>query len=123
MKNLLETKIKSGQFDPCKKISKSIQDLKSSYSRANHTIHDMHGNDEITLLESLDREFLSYSRKMRSLVELQFSDEQKKISNLRNEFFKIFGVDVWDEVIQNYEFDTIQEFYDCVKNYVRSTYD
>lgn len=122
MKNLLETKIKSGQFDPCKKISKSIQDLKSSYSRANKTIHNMHSEDEITLSESLDREFLSYSRKMRSLVELQFSDEQKKMTTLRNEFFKIFGVDVWDDVIQNCEFNTIQEFYDCVKTYVRINY-
>lgn len=122
MKNLLETKIKSGQFDPCKKISKSILDLKSSYSRANRTIHNMHSEDEITLSESLDREFLSYSRKMRNLVELQFSDEQKKMMTLRNEFFKIFGIDVWDDVIQNCQFDTIQEFYDCVKTYVRTNY-
>lgn len=122
MKNLLHTKITSGQFDPCKKISKSIQDLKSSYSRANKTIYTMHENDELTLTESLDREFLAYSRKMRQLIELQFLDEQKKLSSLRKEFYKIFGVDVWDEVTVNYEFDTLQELYDCIKIYVRENY-
>lgn len=122
MKNLLHTKIASGHFDPCKKISKSIQDLKSSYSRANKTIYTMHENDELTLTESLDREFLAYSRKMRNLLELQLADEQKKLHSLRKEFYKIFGVDVWDEVILNCEFDTLQEFFDCTKTYVRENY-
>lgn len=122
MKNLLHTQIAAGQFDPCKKISKSIQDLKSSYSRANKTIYNMHENDELTLTESLDREFLAYSRKMRNLLELQLADEQKKLYSLRKEFHKIFGVDVWDEVILNYEFDTLQEFFDCTKTYVRENY-
>ena len=122
MKNLLHTQIATGQFDQCKKISKSIQDLKSSYSRANQTIYNMHEDDELTLTESLDREFLAYSRKMRNLLEMQFTDEQKKMHSLRKEFYKIFGVDVWDEVILNYEFDTLQEFFDCTKTYVKENY-
>jgi len=122
MKNLLHTRIKSGQFDPCKKISKSIQDLKSSYSRANKTIHSMHEDDELTLTESLDREFLAYSRKMRNLLEMQFADEQKKLYSLRKEFYKIFGIDVWDEVILNCEFNSIQEFFNCTKIYVKENH-
>lgn len=123
MKKLLETRIKSGEFDVCTKISKSLNDLKSSYSRAKKTIHSMHSDDEMTLTESLDREFLSYSRKMRNLLELQLADEQKKLYSLRKEFYKIFGVDVWDEVILNCEFDTLQEFFNCTKTYVRENYD
>lgn len=122
MKKLLETRIKSGEFDACTKISKSLNDLKSSYSRAKKTIHSMHSDDEMTLTESLDREFLSYSRKMRNLLELQLADEQKKLHSLRKEFYKIFGVDVWDEVILNCEFDTLQEFFNCTKTYVRENY-
>ena len=119
MKNLLETKIKSGEFDPCKKISKSLKDLESSYSRANKTIHDMHSEDEMTLTESLDREFLAYGRKKRQLMELYLSDEQKKLHSLRKEFYKIFQIDVWDEVVDNFEFDSLLEFYDCIKKYVK----
>lgn len=123
MKKLLETRIKSGEFDACTKISKSINDLKSSYSRAKKTIHNMHSDDEITLTESLDREFLAYSRKIRTLLDMQLADEQKKLHSLRKEFYNIFGVDVWDEIILNYEFDTLQEFFDCTKTYVRENYD
>ena len=122
MKNLLETRIKSGEFDACKKISKSLKDLESSYSRAKNTIHTMHENDEMTLEESLDREFLAYSRKKRNILEMYLTDEQKKLSSLRKEFYKIFRVDVWDEVILNYEFDTLMELYDCMKKYVRMNY-
>jgi|APGre2960657373_1045057.scaffolds.fasta_scaffold224536_1 hypothetical protein len=122
MKNLLETRIKSGEFDACKKISKSLKDLESSYSRAKNTIHGMHEDDEMTLEESLDREFLSYSRKKRNLLELYLADEHRKLSSLRKEFYKIFRIDVWDEVILNYEFDTLLEFYDSMKKYVRINY-
>lgn len=122
MKNLIEKRIKSGEFDPCKKISKSLKDLESSYSRANKTIHAMHSEDEMTLTESLDREFLAYGRKKRQLMELYLLDEQRKLSSLRKEFYKIFQIDVWDEVVDNYEFDSLLEFYDCVKKYVRTNY-
>lgn len=122
MKNPIEKRIKSGEFDPCKKISKSLNDLESSYSRAQKTIHSMHNGDEITLEESLDREFLAYGRKKRQLMELFLADEHRKLSSLRKEFYKIFGVDVWDEVVDNYQFDTLIELYDCIKKYVRINY-
>ena len=76
----------------------------------------------MTLEESLDREFLSYSRKKRNLLELYLADEHRKLSSLRKEFYKIFRIDVWDEVILNYEFDTLLEFYDSMKKYVRINY-
>jgi len=123
MKNLIEKRIKSGEFDPCKKISKSLKDLESSYSRANKNIQDMYDEDKMTLTESLDREFLAYGRKKRQLMDLYLSDEQRKLFSLRKEFYKIFGIDVWDEVIDNCEFDSLLEFYDCVKKYVRVNYD
>jgi hypothetical protein len=82
----------------------------------------MHEDDEMTLEESLDREFLSYSRKKRNLLELYLADEHRKLSSLRKEFYKIFRIDVWDEVILNYEFDTLLEFYYSMKKYVRINY-
>ena len=119
MKKILIHKIREGQFDPSPQIQSSIDDLNRSYKRAKKTIKQMHSEDELTLEESMDREFRYYGTQMNHLMEKQFIDEQKKMNSLRKEFYDIFGVDVWDEVILNCEFDTIEEFYNSVKNYVR----
>ena len=39
----------------------------------------------------------------------------------RHQLVKLFGVDVWDEVILNREFETLEEFYEVYKLYVKET--
>jgi hypothetical protein len=53
----------------------------------------------------------------------QFEDEDQKMFELRKELKSIFQVDVWDEVIQNCEFDTLEELYESYKQYVRNNYE
>ena len=122
MKKLLIHKIREGQFDPSTQIQSSIDDLNRSYKRAKRTIKKMHTEDQITLQESLEREFKYYGTQMNHLMEKLHIDEQKKMNELRKEFFDIFKIDVWDEVLLNHEFDTIEQFYNCVKNHVRMNY-
>jgi len=122
MKKLLLHRIQEGEFNPSSTIQQTIDSLNASYSRAKETIERMHGNDEITLEESMTREFLYYSREMQKAKLKQFEDDQKKMFELRKELKSIFGVDVWDEVIQNYEFDTLEELYDSYKLYVRNNH-
>jgi hypothetical protein len=83
----------------------------------------MHGEDELTLEESMGREFLYYSKEMHKAKLKQFEDDQKKMFELRKELKSIFQVDVWDEVIQNCEFDTLEELYESYKQYVRNNYE
>lgn len=122
MKKLLIHKIREGQFDPSTQIQSSIDDLNRSYKRAKRTIKKMHTEDQITLEESLEREFKYYGTQMNHLMEKLHIDEQKKMNELRKEFFDIFKIDVWDEVLLNHEFDTIEQFFNCVKNHVRMNY-
>lgn len=122
MKKLLIHKIREGQFDPSTQIQSSINDLNRSYKRAKRTIKKMHKEDQITLEESLEREFKYYGTQMNHLMEKLHIDEQKKMNELRKEFFDIFKIDVWDEVLLNHEFDTIEQFFNCVKNHVRMNY-
>jgi hypothetical protein len=83
----------------------------------------MHSDDEITLEESMTREFRYYSSEMQKVRTKQFEDEQKKMFELRKELKSIFEVDVWDNVIQNCEFDTLEEFYESYKQYARQAND
>jgi hypothetical protein len=83
----------------------------------------MHGEDELTLEESMGREFLYYSKEMHKAKLKQFEDEDQKMFELRKELKSIFQVDVWDEVIQNCEFDTLEELYESYKQYVRNNYE
>jgi hypothetical protein len=53
----------------------------------------------------------------------QFEDENQKMFELRKELKSIFQVDVWDEVIHNCEFDTLEELYESYKQYVRNNYE
>lgn len=119
MKKLLLHRIREGEFDPSKSIQESIDSLNTVYARAKKTIEDMHRDDEVTFQESMDREFRYYGRNIQFLKEKQHIDEQKKMTLLRKEFIDIFEVDVWDEVIQNSEFDTLEEFYEQYKLYSR----
>ena len=123
MKKLLLHRIRQGEFDPSPSIQQTIDSLNKSYSRAKETVERMHGNDEITLEESMNREFLYYSREMHKAKLKQFEDEQKKMFELRKELKSIFEVDLWDEVIENCKFDTLQEFYESYKQYVRNNYE
>jgi hypothetical protein len=59
---------------------------------------------------------------MQRAKQKQFEDEQKKMFELRKELKSIFEVDVWDEVIQNCEFDTLEEFYESYKLYARKNH-
>jgi hypothetical protein len=52
----------------------------------------------------------------------QFEDEDQKMFLLRKELHDIFGIDVWDEVILSYEFETIEEMYNCFKQHIRDNY-
>lgn len=122
MKKFLLHRIREGEFNPSPTIQQTIDSLNKSYTRAKETVERMHGNDEITLEESMTREFRYYSTEMQRAKQKQFEDEQKKMFELRKELKSIFEVDVWDEVIQNYEFDTLEEFYDTYKQYVRKNY-
>ena len=112
MKKLLLHRIQEGEFNPSSTIQQTIDSLNASYSRAKETIERMHGNDEITLEESMTREFRYYSTEMQRAKQKQFEDEQKKMFELRKELKSIFEVDVWDEVIQNCKFDSLEEFYE-----------
>jgi 3-methyladenine DNA glycosylase/8-oxoguanine DNA glycosylase len=123
MKKLLLNRIRQGEFNPSPTIQQTIDSLNKSYTRAKETVERMHGNDEITLEESMTREFRYYSTEMQRAKQKQFEDEQKKMFELRKELKSIFEVDVWDEVIQNYEFDTLEEFYESYKQYVRNNYE
>lgn len=119
MKKLLLNRIHEGEFNPSKSIQESIDSLNKSYSRAKKTIEEMHFDDKITFEESMTREFQYYGRTINSLKEKQMIDEQKKFHLLRKELIDIFQIDVWDEIITNYEFDTLDEFYEIYKRYVR----
>jgi predicted translin family RNA/ssDNA-binding protein len=123
MKKLLLHRIREGEFNPSPTIQQTIDSLNKSYSRARETVQRMHGNDEITLEESMTREFLYYSKEMHKAKLKQFEDERKKMFELRKELKDIFEVDVWDEVIQNYECDTLEEFYESYKLYMRNNYE
>ena len=122
MKKFLLNRIRQGQFDPSSEIQLTIDSLNKSYSRAKETVDKMHGEDEITLRESMTREFRYYSTSMQKAKLKQFEDEHKKMFELRKELTELFGVDVWDEVILNCEFDSMEEMYSCFKNYVRENY-
>jgi hypothetical protein len=119
MKKLLLHRIRQGEFNSSPTIQQTIDSLNTSYSRAKETVERMHEGDEITLEESMNREFLYYSREMQKAKVKQLEDEQKKMFELRKELTNIFEVDVWEEVTMNYEFDTIEDFYNCVKLYLK----
>jgi hypothetical protein len=123
MKKLLLHRIRQGEFDPSPSIQQTIDSLDASYARAKATVQRMHSEDEITLEESMTREFLYYSREMHKAKLKQFEDEDKKMFELRNELKDVFGVDIWDEVIQSHEFDTLEEFYESYKQYMRDNYE
>jgi hypothetical protein len=123
MKKLLLHRIRDGEFDPSQSIQQTIDSLNKSYSRAKETVQRMHSDDEITLEESMTREFRYYSSEMQKVRTKQFEDEQKKMFELRKELKSIFEVDVWDNVIQNCEFDTLEEFYESYKQYARQAND
>lgn len=122
MRKTLLHKIGSGYFNPDKKIEANIQKLNQSYQRAKETVQKMHEGDELTFQESMDREFRFYSNEIRKAKEKQFSDEQSKMYQLRASFYKEFGVDVWDEVLLNCQFDTLEQFYDVALSYVEQNY-
>lgn len=122
MKKFLLNKIREGQFDPCPNIQLTIDSLNASYSRAKQNVEKMHSGDEITLEESMVREFRYYSNEMQRVKLKQFEDEQKKMFQLRRELIELFGIDVWDEVLVNCQFDTIEEFYNEYKLYVRNNH-
>ena len=122
MKKFLLNKIREGHFDPSSDIQLTIDSLNSSYSRAKQNVEKMHGGDEITLQESLTREFRYYSTEMQRIKLKQFEDEQKKMFQLRRELVELFEVDVWDDVLLNCEFDTLEQFYESYKLYVRNNY-
>ena len=122
MKKFLLNKIREGHFDPSSDIQLTIDSLNSSYSRAKQNVEKMHGGDEITLQESVTREFRYYSTEMQRVKLKQFEDEQKKMFKLRRELVELFEVDVWDDVILNCEFNTVEEFYLSYKQYVRDNH-
>ena len=95
--------------------------MDTSYGRAKKTVQRMHEEDEITLEESMTREFLYYSREIQKTKLKQFEDEHQKMFAFRHQLVKLFGVDVWDEVILNREFETLEEFYEVYKLYVKET--
>ena len=122
MKKFLLNRIRQGQFDPSPDIQLTIDSLNNSYSRAKQNVERMHGGDEITLEESMVREFRYYSTEMQKIKLKQFEDEQKKMFQLRRELSNLFEIDVWDDVILNCEFNTIEEFYLAYKQYIRDNY-
>lgn len=123
MKKLLLNRIRSGEFNPSRTIQQTIDSLNTSYARARETVQRMHSEDEFTLEESMGREFLYYSKEMHKAKLKQFEDEDQKMFLLRKELHDIFGIDVWDEVILSYEFETIEEMYNCFKQHIRDNYD
>ena len=122
MKKLLLNRIRSGEFNPSRTIQQTIDSLNTSYARARETVQRMHSEDELTLEESMGREFLYYSKEMHKSKLKQFEDEDQKMFLLRKELHDIFGIDVWDEVILSYEFETIEEMYNCFKQHIRDNY-
>jgi len=123
MKKFLLNRIREGQFDPSSDIQRTIDTLNTSYRTAKQTVDTMHKDDELTLRESMTREFRYYSTSMQKAKLKQFEDEHKKMFQLRKELTDLFGIDVWDDVILNCEFDSLEEMYSCFKNYVRENYD
>ena len=123
MKKFLLNRVRQGQFDPSSEIQLTIDSLNKSYSRAKETVDKMHSEDEITFRESMTREFRYYSTSMQRAKLKQFEDEHKKMFQLKKELTDLFGVDVWDEVILNCEFDSLEEMYSSFKNYIRENYD
>lgn len=122
MKKLLLNRIRQGEFNPSPSIQQTIDSLNTSYARAKETVQRMHGEDELTLEESMGREFLYYSKEMHKTKLKQFEDEEKKMFELRKELTNIFEVDVWDDVIQNCNFNTLEELYESYKSYARNNY-
>jgi hypothetical protein len=123
MKKFLLNRVRQGQFDPSSEIQLTIDSLNKSYSRAKETVDKMHSEDEITFRESMTREFRYYSTSIQRAKLKQFEDEHKKMFQLKKELTDLFGVDVWDEVILNCEFDSLEEMYSSFKNYIRENYD
>ena len=122
MKKFLLNRIREGEFDPSKSIQESIDNLNASNVRAKQTIERMHSGDETTFQESMTREFRYYATALHKLKIKQHEDEQKKLLTLRRELEKLFEVDVWDYVIFNTEFGTLEELYENIKLYVRENY-
>lgn len=121
-KTTLQQKMRDGMFDPSKKLQHSIDSIRNTYGRAVKNIERMHSEDEITLEESLEREFRAYGKHINAALEAQLKDEHKKMQSLRWEFYKLFGVDMWDEVILNYTFDTLQDFHNVMSIHYRKNY-
>jgi len=117
MKKLLLNRIREGEFDPSPSTKETIDSLNKSYARARQTIENMHGGDEPTLEESMAREFRYYSTEMMRIQEKEMIDERKKLFELRKELKYTFEADVWDEVILNCQFDTLEELYESYKHY------
>lgn len=122
MKKFLLNRIREGHFDPSSNIQLTIDSLNSSYSRAKQNVERMHSGDEITLEESMVREFRYYSTEMQKVKLKQFEDEQKKMNQFRQELVELFGADVWDDVILNSEFDTLEDLYNNYKQYIRENH-
>ena len=123
MKKLLLHRIREGEFNPSESIQLSIDTLNTSYGRAKETIKKMHNEDELTMEESTNREFRYYGTTINRINLKQYEDEQKKMFNLRKEFIEVFGADVWDDVLLNCEFNTLEELYTVYKLYIRDNYD
>lgn len=119
MKKFLLNRIREGEFDPSQNIQTTIDSLNRSYGRAKKTIQQMHSNDEITFEESMTREFRYYSTEMQKVKLKQFEDEQKKMFRLKRELIDLFEIDIWDEVLLNCEFNTLEELYETYKSYAR----
>lgn len=120
MNKFLLNRIREGEFNPDPSFQTKLQELNLFYARAKVTIKNMHGEDAVTFEESMTREFRAYTSSLNKIQLDELNDERKKLTSLRYEFKKLFGIDVWDEVTFNYEFDTLEEFYDCYKLYVRN---
>jgi hypothetical protein len=54
---------------------------------------------------------------MMRIQEKEMIDERKKLFELRKELKYTFEADVWDEVILNCQFDTLEELYESYKHY------
>lgn len=119
MKKFLLNRIRNGEFDPSPNIQMTIDSLNKSYGRAKKTIHEMHSDDEVTFQESMTREFRYYSTEMQKVKLKQLEDEQKKMFQLKRELVDLFEIDIWDHVILNSEFNTLEELYETYKLSVR----
>ena len=117
MKKILLNRIREGEFDPSSSIQDTIESLNKSYARARETIEKMHSGDEITLEESMAREFMYYSTEMMRAQEKHMIEEKKRLFELKRELMYTFEVDVWDEVLLNCQFDTLEELYESYKQY------